>query len=977
MNGIPPPDRSGIDAIVNRFERAWQVAPPSPRIEDYLAEADPEQSAALFKELLEAERTFCERAGLTVRPGDYHLRFPEFAPLIDSAFGTAAPATVDAPSTTDEHLPSDAHWQGPVTQIGPYKLLQQIGSGGMGTVCIAEQEKPVRRRVALKIIKPGMDTAQVVARFEAERQALALMDHPHIAKVLDAGASDSGHPFFVMDLVKGVPITQYCDQNRLSLAERLQLFMPVCHAIQHAHQKGIIHRDIKPSNVLVMISDGKPLAKVIDFGVAKATDQRLTERTIFTQLGQIVGTLEYMSPEQAEMGALDIDTRTDIYSLGIVLYELLTGSTPLERTKLRQISYDEILRRIRDGETPRPSTRLSHSGEALVSISAQRNTEPSRLARLLRGELDWIVMKALEKDRTRRYETANGLARDIQRYLDGDAVEAGPPSAIYRLSRFSRKHRVALGSLAAFATLLMIGIGVSLWLTVRARQAERRAFREAHRALEAEKVTAAERDRALAAEARSRAINEFLTHDLLQQAEPSYSAADQNVTLLEVLNRASAKVGERFHDQPAVEAAVRETIANTYGELGVYDQAEVHYRALAEIERLRLGTDSAEAWWAFSRLGAALVALGRTQEGSALLEKACDGLRRTAGPEHRKTLEAQTELGGAYVAAGQYSLAVQVLKDALVKARRSSALGPGELPDIMNSLAIAYRYSDCAADATALHEEALPISRGALGPEHPITLRVMNQLGQDYVELGRADKAIPVLEEALRIKKARLGPDHPGTISSMATLAWTYFSQLQLDKAIPLYEQTAKLYKAKLGPDHPYTLNTLVHLGQAYCDAGRIQNAEKLMAEALPVLQAKFGPDYAETLAATAILIDVYTVNGRWSDAESLAEKSLEIYTKKAPDDWRRFDAMVQLGAALAGSKKYSAAQPLLIGGYEGMKSRAHNIPAPSKKLLIKALESIVNFYDTWGKPDQAREWRKKLEAAKASAAPTQAESAG
>ncbi len=334
--------------------------------------------------------------------------------------------------------------EGPGSRIGPYRLLQKIGEGGMGVVCMAEQEKPLHRKVALKIIKPGMDTAQVIARFEAERQALALMDHPNIAKVLDAGTTDTGRPYFVMDLVKGIPITRYCDEAKLSPSERLSLFIPVCQAIQHAHQKGIIHRDIKPSNVMVTLQDGQPVAKVIDFGVAKAIDERLTERTLFTQYGAIIGTPEYMSPEQAVLSGLDVDTRSDVYSLGVLLYELLTGTTPLRRETLREAAIDEILRRIREEEPQRPSTRLSDSKDALLSISAQRQTEPARLTKLVRGELDWIVMKSLEKDRTRRYETANGLARDIQHYLDGDAVEAGPPTTSYKLRRFARKHRAAL-----------------------------------------------------------------------------------------------------------------------------------------------------------------------------------------------------------------------------------------------------------------------------------------------------------------------------------------------------------------------------------------------------------------------------------------------------------------------------------------------------------------------------------------------------
>ncbi|WP_406695110.1 protein kinase [Singulisphaera sp. Ch08] len=367
------------------------------------------------------------------------------------------------------------------TDIGPYRLLQQIGEGGMGTVYMAEQDRPVRRKVALKVIKAGMDSRQVVARFEAERQALALMDHVNIARVLDAGATDSGHPYFVMELVHGVPITQYCDNNRLTLRQRLELFVPVCQAIQHAHQKGIIHRDIKPSNVLVTLYDGQPVPKVIDFGVAKAIEQKLTERTLFTQYGTLVGTLEYMSPEQAEMSALGVDTRSDIYSLGVLLYELLTGSTPLIHRRMKQAAFGEILRMIKEEESPRPSNRLSASGAALASISASRNVEPAGLTRLVRGELDWIVMKSLEKDRNRRYETASGFAADVRRYLMDEPVLACPPSAWYRFRKFARRNRSVVAAAAAMVLAVVVALAGLATSTLRIAS-EQRATAKALRA---------------------------------------------------------------------------------------------------------------------------------------------------------------------------------------------------------------------------------------------------------------------------------------------------------------------------------------------------------------------------------------------------------------------------------------------------------------------------------------------------------------
>src|SRR5580658_7905701 len=360
---------------------------------------------------------------------------------------------------------------------GRYKLLEEIGQGGMGTVWAAEQTAPVRRKVALKLIKAGMDSQSVLARFEAERQALALMDHPNIAKVLDGGLTDSGRPYFVMEYVKGVPITEYCDATRLSVEERLNLFIQVCSALQHAHQKGIIHRDLKPSNILVAPYDDKPVPKVIDFGLAKAMHQSLTEKTLYTAHGPVLGTPLYMSPEQAQLNNLDVDTRSDIYSLGVLLYELLTGTTPIERKRFTEAAWDEIRRMIREEEPPRPSIRLS-STDTLPSLAIFRHTEPAKLKKLVRGELDWIVMKALEKDRTRRYETASGLARDVERFLSDEPVEAGPPSARYRLRKYARKYRRGLLVAGAFAFLLVAGAAISAWEAVQARWAQQAAVQE-------------------------------------------------------------------------------------------------------------------------------------------------------------------------------------------------------------------------------------------------------------------------------------------------------------------------------------------------------------------------------------------------------------------------------------------------------------------------------------------------------------------
>jgi serine/threonine protein kinase len=699
------------------------------------------------------------------------------------------------------------------TTIGPYKLREQIGEGGFGLVFVAEQTEPVRRKVALKVIKPGMDSAQVIARFEAEREALALMDHPNIARVFDGGATESGRPFFVMELVRGIPITEYCDKNQLGPRDRLELFMTVCHAIQHAHQKGIIHRDIKPSNVLVTSHDGKPVAKVIDFGVAKATGQQLSAHTIYTNFAQMIGTPLYMSPEQAEMSMLDIDTRSDIYSLGVLLYELLTGTTPLEKKRCAQAAYDEIRRLIREEEPPRPSTRLS-SSDSLATIAAQRHTEPARLSKLVRGDLDWITMKALEKDRTRRYDTANGLARDIQRYLSDEPVEASPPSAAYRLRKLARKYRTALTTAAALVFLLLAGITASTWQAVRATRAETAAnaaaeaerlakldadnerdnaiLSAAREAEERKKAEAAQKE-AQAKEAEANAVVKFFEDKVFSAGRPKGEAGGlaHDVSLREAIKASLPSLATSFTAQPLVEARLRRTLAITFIYLGEPEQA------VEQIERAR-----------------------------ALFT-------RHRGPDDPDTLASMNIQANAYGRLNRHADALQLRKEILAARKR---MLPADHPDIfnsMNNLANSYFFLDRHADAVKLYEDALAVEKRVLPPDHPDMLNTMNNLGNSYYSLQRYAEALKLREETLAARKRVLPPNHPLTLTSMANLARSYARVNRQGEALKLREETLAARKRVLPTDHPDIIKSVSHLAESYLALNRLGDALRLVEECL------------------------------------------------------------------------------------------------------------------------------------------------
>jgi serine/threonine protein kinase/Tfp pilus assembly protein PilF len=791
------------------------------------------------------------------------------------------------------------------TVIGPYKLLQEIGEGGMGVVFMAEQSEPLQRTVALKIIKPGMDTRQVIARFEAERQAVAMMDHPNIAKVLDAGTTDSGRPYFVMELVKGVPITKYCDEKQLPLPARLELFIQVCQAVQHAHQKGIIHRDIKPNNVLVAEYDNQAVPKVIDFGVAKATAQRLTERTMFTEFGQVLGTMEYMSPEQSKFNQLDIDTRSDIYSLGVLLYELLAGSTPFEGKRLHEAAFDEMLRIIREEEPPKPSTRLS-SSDALASIAANRGLEPLKLNRLVRGELDWIVMKSLEKDRNRRYETASGFASDIERHLHEEPVEAGPPSKTYRLRKLARKHRTAIQVGAAFVLLLIATTIFSSWQTVRATRAKAVALAEKQRADEQAAVATR--------------TTEYL-QDLLRSANPDASKGP-DYTVRELLDDFADTLDARLADQPEIAAVLHTTIAGAYWGLSDYDKAKLHSSQALELRRTVFGTQHekyADSLAHYGRMMNPDDPTGHAQ-GEADIRQAL-AIYRARRITGKRIISALSNLQLVLCWQHKYKDIELVADEARAEARKSPGVDYSDLAGILGHLAWAKTIQGEPAEAERIQREVVATHIRVYGAEHIWTAWSYSGLGSALEAQHKFREALETEKKSLVMMQRLLSPGHQAIGHPLNTFIDTLVVARDSHALAELFPSVEQLTEVEsflrqiqaTGPSVPddyWDPATLASRGLGQCPdlylelskelsaAGRTQEADESRQKGIALLdslRSEFTANPEMLAWSYGQQIRVLMSEGHREQASDLVRKMLAL---KARDKWVLNDAAWRLATA-------------------------------------------------------------------------------
>jgi tetratricopeptide (TPR) repeat protein len=846
----------------------------------------------------------------------------------------------------------------PIT-IGKYRILRLIGEGGMGIVYEAQQEQP-SRTVALKVIKPGLASAEILHRFEQESQALGRLQHPGIAQIYEAGTANTGlspQPYFAMELVRGQSLREHAEAHHLDTRQRLEIMADVCDAVHHAHQRGLIHRDLKPGNIIVD-ETGQP--KILDFGVARATD-RDPEQTLQTHHGQLVGTLAYMSPEQVSGDPLDVDTRSDIYALGTILYELLAGRLPYT-----------------------VSTKLH---EAVQTIREQDPAALSSTNRMYRGDIETIVGKALEKDKTRRYASAAGLASDIRRHLSDQPIAARPASLGYQLQKFSRRHKALVAGIAAVFIVLVAGIFASTWQATRAMRAEQSALVERDRASSAEQAATKERDRALKAEetakdernkallekqradtesATATAINEFLQNDLLAQASAENQARpdnkpDPDLKVRTALDRAAARIAGRFEKQPLVEASIRTTVGTAYKDLGLFSEAERHLERALELRRKALGADAHATLDTMSDLADIYVSQGKYALAQPLLMTAVSGLSKILGNEHADTLDSKQNLAELYNLQGKYDQAARVFSEVLEVRRRIEGEESTAALNAMNSLAVMYTRQGKYEQAERLHTRGLALRQRVLGEQHPQTMTGMNNLGALYLRQGKYTQAEATYVKLLDIQRRVLGEEHPSTLTSLSNLALAYRYQGRYAEAEPLGIRNLESRRRLLGEEHPDTLTSLNNLAGTYHDEGKFAEAEPLYVRLAELLRRALGETHPNTLGVLSSLTALYVQENKYTQAEAVARDVLARYEKALPDTWNRYNAQALLGASLAGQHKYGDAEPLLLSGYNGMKQREASIPASTRPPLQRAGQFIVQLYRDWNKPEKEAEWRAKL----------------
>jgi len=879
------------------------------------------------------------------------------------------------PSPSDEARSESMGGQSSVPlQIGPYRILDRLGAGGMGEVYVAEQTEPVKRRVALKLIKLGMDSHEVVARFRQEQQALALMSHDSIAKVFDVGTTERGQPYFVMELVKGVPLDQYCDTHRLGIEQRIGLMQQVCSAVTHAHQKGVVHRDLKPGNVLVSDEGGVPHAKVIDFGLAKAMGPRLTEASLFTEPGRVMGTPEYMAPEQADPTNADIDTRADVYSLGVILYKLLVGELPFSSERLRRGGLLGIQRVLREEEPPRPSQKLSSLGPATTTVSAARRTSTAALQRALRTDLDWVVLKALEKDRNRRYDSPAALAADLQRFLEHEPLLAGPPSAWYRTQKLLRRYRGQAIALGAVTVALLAGFGTALWqadvaaherdeaVQAGRRESKQRAeadqqrARADERAAAAERAEKAERERAdqlkQVSDFQAQMLSQMDTTkaglDLMKDVRERFAAALEKAGVPEVerktqteslrsllvrvnatdtaaamidrtiLKPAVAAIDKQFKDQPLVDAQLRQALADLYRTIGLYDAAYPLQESALATRRRVLGEEHPETYSSLNNMSMLLQDQGKLAEAEPLRRKTLEIGRRILGEEHPNTLAFINNMGSLLEAQGKLDQAEQYYKEALEKRRR--LLGE-EHPDTLtsqNNLGVVLQSQGKLEQAEPLFVEALDRRRRLLGEEHPDTLGSLHNLATLLTNQGKPNQAEPLFRQVQEKLRLARGEEHPETLVSLSNLASVLRHQGKFDQAESLFYETLEGRRRVLGDEHPDTLNALNNLGGAYLEQGKLSQAEPLFREALERTRHLLGEDHPDTLTALSNLGSVLMDQGKLGQAEPHYRDALERIRRVLGEDHPRTIASLgNLGALLQAEGKLQEAEPLFRDALE------------------------------------------------------------